>query len=84
MLLKKLFNYVNHLEENWRDEIKSFLTTFVSVMVIDGALALTTIYNGDLSEAALLAVAAAAGRSAIKALLQMTFPGVFSARISKQ
>jgi hypothetical protein len=59
-------------------ELQSFLTTFLSVFLIDGSMQLMALYNGDLSETAFLALLTAALRSAIKALIQILFPSIIA------
>jgi len=59
-------------------ELQSFLTTFLSVFLIDGSMQIMALYNGDLSETALLALLTAALRSAIKALIQTLFPSIIA------
>lgn len=55
-------------------EGRSFFNTWASVMVVDGMFELMNVYNGDFSETALIALATASVRSAVKALLQMLLP----------
>lgn len=59
-------------------ELQSFLTTFLSVFLIDGSMQLMALYNGDLSETAFLALLTAVLRSAIKALIQILFPSIIA------
>lgn len=66
----------------WSDkvqiELRSFFHTWLAVMIVDGALELMAVYNGDLSTTALMALVMASVRSVVKALLQLTLPQVFT------
>jgi len=65
-----------------RDELRSFFTTFVTYMAVDGIMELTAIYNGDLSEAAFIALVIAMGRALIKAAFTLLMPALFPIRRS--
>lgn len=55
-------------------EIRSFITTFGAILATDAFVQINTIYNGDWSKSALLALSAAALRALVKAILQKLFP----------
>lgn len=59
-------------------ELRSFFHTWLAVMVVDGVLELMAVYNGDISTAALTALAMASVRSAVKAIFQLALPQVFT------
>lgn len=65
-----------------QDEINSFLTTWASIMVVDGGLELINLYNGDFSTTAVIALLTAAFRSTVKAVLTLCFPLLFPKRSS--
>lgn len=71
----------------WSDkvqiEIRSFFHTWLSVMIVDGVLELMTVYNGDISTSALIALAMASVRSAVKAIFQLALPQVFTVGTSR-
>ena len=58
-------------------ELKSFVTTFLSVFAVEAFIQLTQIYNGDWTMAVLHALGLAAARSLVKAILQMVYPSQF-------
>lgn len=58
-------------------ELRSFFHTWLAVMLVDGALELMAVYNGDFSETTLIALASASVRSIVKAFFQLIMPQVF-------
>ena len=58
-------------------ELKSFLTTFMAVFIIEGGATLLAIYNGIWTEAVLTALGIAIARSAVKSILILLFPQLF-------
>lgn len=66
------------LSDKVQYEIRSFLHTWLAVMVVDGGLELMRVYNGDISTAALTALLMASVRSIVKAIFQLTIPQVFT------
>ena len=58
-------------------ELKSFLTTFISIFALEAYASLVLVYNGNWTMAVINAVGVAALRSAIKAVLQLVFPNMF-------
>lgn len=61
-------------------ELRSFFHTWLAVMLVDGALELMAVYNGDLSQTTLIALASASVRSIVKAIFQLILPQVFDVK----
>lgn len=58
-------------------ELKSFFTTFLAFLIVDGAGLLLQIYNGNWTKEVMFGLLLALGRSAVKALLTLLFPKHF-------
>lgn len=63
------------------DEIKSIITTFISLIIsfiaVDGFDILSMLWDGNLSKTTFIALAIAILRASIKALLVIIFPNLF-------
>lgn len=59
-----------------KQEGQSFLTTFVSVLLVDGIVELSMVYEGDLSRSAIMALGIAVLRALVKAGIQTAVPKI--------
>jgi len=66
--------WILHWVENHEKEIHSISMTFFPMLAIEGAAQLTALYNGDFSEAVIMAFLAAVGRSLFKTVWIVKFP----------
>lgn len=73
------------IKSQWfKDEIRSFLTTFLGFFALEAIAPLNELYShGSITMALLLSLGGAALRSLIKSLLTLLFPKIFPPRISK-
>lgn len=64
-----------------KQEGQSFLTTFFSVLLVDGIVELSMVYEGDLSRSAIMALGIAVLRALVKAAIQTVVPKIKEAKI---
>jgi len=61
-------------EQFLKDEVKSFVTTFIAMMVLFESAVLGSLWRGDLDTTTLMVLGGACLRSAIKALIALLAP----------
>lgn len=61
-------------------ELRSFLTTFISILAVEASTPILAIYGGDLSKVTLLAFLGAVLRAAIKSSITILFPSLKSSK----
>lgn len=66
----------------WIDEARSFMTTVLTFMAVDGAFLLTKVYEGAWDEMLMWQIVIVFCRSIVKTVLTLVFPMIFPARLS--
>lgn len=66
--------------DNVQSHVRAFRNTWLSVMIVDGIGQMLTVYNGDFSTSALIALATASANAIVKTIFQLAIPQVFPAK----